>query len=236
MGNAHRLRPMQVVNVPTGQVHGFSLQAGNGRAGWSPSSPNFSIRCWRRRKGSRRVLAAAGRAARHAADAQDRDARFSPNSAARHYARAHVLRALSATLLGLVARALAAEHGAARATPGADLVKRFEDLLDAHFLDHWPVARYAEALKVTPTHLSRLTREAYGCPASQMIRDRMVREAQTPSRLYQPVDLADCLCAALRRPGLFHPHLHPGHRPVAARLSQPHRFALTRPPDRRMTA
>ena len=37
---------------------------------------------------------------------------------ARHYARAHVLRALSAMLLGLVARALAAEHGAdARARP-----------------------------------------------------------------------------------------------------------------------
>jgi AraC family transcriptional activator of pobA len=51
-------------------------------------------------------------------------------------------------------------------------------LLDVHFLEHWPVARYAEALKVTPTHLSRLMRETYGCPASQMIRDRMVREAR----------------------------------------------------------
>jgi len=40
------------------------------------------------------------------------------------------------------------------------------------------VARYAAALKVTPTHLSRLTREAFGCPASHMIRDRVVREAR----------------------------------------------------------
>jgi AraC family transcriptional activator of pobA len=31
---------------------------------------------------------------------------------------------------------------------------------------------------VTPTHLSRLTREAFGCPATHMIRDRVVREAR----------------------------------------------------------
>jgi AraC family transcriptional regulator, transcriptional activator of pobA len=40
------------------------------------------------------------------------------------------------------------------------------------------VARYAEALNVTPTHLTRVVRETYGCPATHMIRDRMVREAR----------------------------------------------------------
>ena len=79
---------------------------------------------------------------------------------------------------GLVARAIAAERGPGTRTPGADLIKRFEELLDARFRDHWPVVRYAEALKVTPTHLSRLTRAVYGCPASHMIRDRIVREAR----------------------------------------------------------
>jgi AraC family transcriptional activator of pobA len=97
---------------------------------------------------------------------------------ARHYARAHVLRSLSAMLLGLVARALAAELGPDVRTPGTDLVRRFEELLDAHVLDHWPVARYANALTVTPTHLTRVVREAYGCPASHMIRERVVREAR----------------------------------------------------------
>ena len=48
----------------------------------------------------------------------------------------------------------------------------------ARSLTDWPVARYAAALKVTPTHLSRVTREAFGCPATQMIRDRVVREAR----------------------------------------------------------
>jgi AraC family transcriptional activator of pobA len=62
--------------------------------------------------------------------------------------------------------------------PGADLVRRFEELLDVHFLEHWPVGRYADALKVTPTHLTRVVRETYGCPASHMIRDRMIREAR----------------------------------------------------------
>jgi AraC family transcriptional activator of pobA len=51
-------------------------------------------------------------------------------------------------------------------------------MLDAHYLEHWPVARYAEALKVTPTHLTRVTRETYGCPATHLIRDRVVREAR----------------------------------------------------------
>ena len=90
----------------------------------------------------------------------------------------HWRRALSATLLGLVARALAARQPSGGRGTGADPVRQFETMLEAHYLEHWPVTRYADALKMTPTHLSRLTRAAYGCPASQMIRDRVVREAR----------------------------------------------------------
>jgi AraC family transcriptional activator of pobA len=175
-GQRHPLRPMDFVNVPTGQVHGFSFRPGTD--GFVVTFvTEFLDQVLVPPEGLGRMLANPGvlRATpRMRKVVNDIFAEF----AARHYARAHVLRAQSAILLGLVARALAAEYGPTTRAPGADLVKRFEELLDAHFLDHWPVTRYATALNVTPTHLTRVMRETYGCPATHMIRDRMVREAR----------------------------------------------------------
>jgi AraC family transcriptional activator of pobA len=98
--------------------------------------------------------------------------------AGRRFARAHVLRALSAALIGLVARELA---GGGRVTAGAvksNLFQRFEALLEQHFLRHWTVSDYAAALSITPTHLSRLTRSATGHAASHLILERVIREAR----------------------------------------------------------
>ena len=58
------------------------------------------------------------------------------------------------------------------------LFRRFEALLEQHFREHWTVSRYAAALSVTPTHLSRLTRSATGNAASQLILERTIREAR----------------------------------------------------------
>ena len=58
------------------------------------------------------------------------------------------------------------------------LLQRFEALLEAHFRDHWTVADYAQALAVTPTHLSRVVRSALGVTASRLIDARVVREAR----------------------------------------------------------
>jgi AraC family transcriptional activator of pobA len=175
-GQSHPLRPMSLVNVPTSQVHGFSFRPGTD--GFVVTFvTEFLDQVLMPPEGLARVLARPG-LLRANSETRKVVTNIFAEFGARHYARAHVLRALSAMLLGLVARALAAEHGSTARTPGAVLVKRFEDLLDAHFLEHWPVARYAEALKVTPTHLTRIVRETYGCPATHMIRDRMVREAR----------------------------------------------------------
>ena len=51
-------------------------------------------------------------------------------------------------------------------------------LLDFHFVEHSPVARYAAAIKITPTHLSRLTQAAFSYPATHVIRERTMREAR----------------------------------------------------------
>jgi AraC family transcriptional activator of pobA len=97
--------------------------------------------------------------------------------AARNFARAHVLRALSATVIGLVARELAGktrDGGAA----DSELFRRFEALLEGHHLERWSVSDYAGALSVTPTHLNRVTRAATGDTASHLILNRMIREAR----------------------------------------------------------
>jgi AraC family transcriptional activator of pobA len=175
-GQSHRLRPMSLVNVPTGQVHGFAFKPDTD--GWVVTFVSeFLDQVLVPSEGLARILGTPG-VLRGTAEMRKVATSIFAEFGGRHYARAHVLRALSAMLLGLVARALAAEQGATARAPGADLVRRFEALLDAHFLEHWPVARYAQALKVTPTHLTRVVRETYGCPATHMIRDRMVREAR----------------------------------------------------------
>ncbi|MGV3634348.1 MAG: helix-turn-helix domain-containing protein [Pseudorhodoplanes sp.] len=175
-GENHGLRPMSLVNVPTGQVHGFAFRPGTD--GWVVTFvTEFLDQVLVPSEGLARILAKPS-VLRGTSEMRKVATSIFAEFGARHYARAHILRALSATLLGLVARALSIEQGASSHASGADLVKRFEDLLDTHFLEHWPVARYAEALKITPTHLTRVVRETYGCPATHMIRDRMVREAR----------------------------------------------------------
>ena len=175
-GRTHRLRPMTAINVPAGAVHGFSFTPGT--QGWVVTLPAEILD---------EVVAPSeglGRALNEAAVLRGTPAmrRLMTEVFAeyrdRRFARAHILKGLSATLLGLVARALAARQPSGGGGAGADPVRQFETMLEAHYLEHWPVTRYADALKMTPTHLSRLTRAAYGCPASQMIRDRVVREAR----------------------------------------------------------
>lgn len=94
------------------------------------------------------------------------------------FGRAHILRAQCAQLAGLAARHIRTA-GAAAAT-GADtaLLRRFETLLDAHFIKHWSVADYAERLACAPGHLSRACRRSSGLAASRLIEARLVREAR----------------------------------------------------------
>ena len=81
-------------------------------------------------------------------------------------------------MIGLVAREIAAHGKAREGAMNVDYLDRFEALLEQHFLEHWTVADYADALSITPTHLTRLTRTATGHAASHLIVDRIVREAR----------------------------------------------------------
>ncbi len=84
---------------------------------------------------------------------------------------------VSAVLL-LIARRQA--HAAAEHRRGRQQrdFARFRALVEAHFLEHWPVGRYADALQMTEARLNRLTRTVAGKSAFDLIQDRLLLEAR----------------------------------------------------------
>jgi AraC family transcriptional activator of pobA len=175
-GRIHALRPMRIVNVPVGDVHGFSFKPGT--QGWVLTvSAELLDEVVTPSEGLRRVLAHST-VVRGTPQMRSAMQRIFAEFAGRHFARAHMLRALSATLIGLVAREMAANGRMPAGMAKSGLFQRFEALLEQHFLQHWTVSDYAAALAITPTHLSRVTRSATGHAASHLILDRVVREAR----------------------------------------------------------
>ena len=57
------------------------------------------------------------------------------------------------------------------------LFTRFLVLVEAHYAEHWPVARYASRLGLTAERLNRLVRAEAGSSALALIHDRLAREA-----------------------------------------------------------
>jgi len=175
-GQTHVLRPMRVVNVPIGHIHGFTFKRGT--QGWVVTfAAEMLDQVLTPAEGLRQVL---GHSMVLRGTPQIRTAmeQIFAEFAERRFARAHILRGLSSVLIGLVAREVAARAKAPDGMMNADLFHRFETLLEQHFLEHWTVSDYADALSVTPTHLSRVTRSATGHSASHSIVDRIVREAR----------------------------------------------------------
>jgi len=64
-------------------------------------------------------------------------------------------------------------NGRARQT----LFTRFLVLVEAHFREHWPLTRYADALGITPERLNRLVKTETGQLALELVQERLTREA-----------------------------------------------------------
>ncbi len=174
-GRAVPLKPMQIVNVPVGHVHGFRFQPGT--QGWVLTiAAEILDEALLAAEGLRGVLSRSA-VVRGTPQIRVTMKQIFAEHAARDFGRAHVLRALSAATIGLVARALTSESGSS-ATADSNLFRRFEALLEQHHLERWTVADYAEALSITPTHLNRVTRAASGDTASHLILNRLIREAR----------------------------------------------------------
>jgi AraC family transcriptional activator of pobA len=65
----------------------------------------------------------------------------------------------------------------------------FEGLVDAHFLDHWPIRRYASTLNLSESTLDRLCRTYGGRTAFQTVQDRVLLEAKR-LLIYTPSSIA----------------------------------------------
>lgn len=170
------LRAMSLVNVQPGDVHAFRWKPGT--EGWVVTLPDELLGDVLARADDERRTLAQSRVVRADGALLRAVRQLAAEHDAREPARALVLRGHAATLLGLVARALAAA-GAASTEPAAPgLLQRFEALVETHFLERWSVARYARELAITPTHLSRLARTATGRSASRLVDERLIREAR----------------------------------------------------------
>jgi len=60
---------------------------------------------------------------------------------------------------------------------GRDLFTRFLLLVEAHHREHWPIARYADRLGMTPERLNRLAKAETGQSALDIVHARLTREA-----------------------------------------------------------
>lgn len=175
-GRVHALKPMQIVNVPVGHVHGFRFEPGVTQGWVLTIAAEILDEALLASEGLRGALSQSA-VVRGTPQIRATMKQIFAEHAARNFGRAHLLRALSATVIGLVARELVREsHGAGAVE--SDLFRRFEALLEEHHLKRWSVADYADALSVTPTHLNRITRAATGDTASHLILNRLIREAR----------------------------------------------------------
>lgn len=171
------LAAMSLVNVPPGTVHAFKFKRAT--QGWVITLADELLGELLLQAGdARRMLARAGVVLAQVgvlAVVEQLATEFS----ARQSARALVLRGQCAVLLGHAARAIAAVQGSTDHLNETNLVQRFEEALEAHYLEHWTVADYARELAVTTTHLSRVLRSVKGQPTSRLIEERMAREARS---------------------------------------------------------
>jgi AraC family transcriptional activator of pobA len=60
----------------------------------------------------------------------------------------------------------------------AERLRRFRHLIEAHYLQHWPVQRYARQLPLSETSLNRLCRRLAGVTAFDLIQQRLALEAR----------------------------------------------------------
>ncbi len=91
---------------------------------------------------------------------------------------APVLRWLARAVVWRLARASEQgqrEGGDAKAHQA--LFTRFLLLVEQHFLEHWPMDRYASRLGLSTQRLNRLVRAERGCTALELVHERLTREA-----------------------------------------------------------
>lgn len=168
--DGRRMRPdlPALIYLPPGVVHGFAFAAGTD--GWVLTLPVadhpeiFAAPSELAAISATPLVAAAGRRLRAGL------ARLERIAAHRTPLRRSRLRGLAITL--------ACEIFDAAETATADpRLTAFRDLVARHHAQHWPLARYAQAMGLSPRSLSRLCRGLAGQTPQQMIEAHLMNEA-----------------------------------------------------------
>ena len=106
--------------------------------------------------------------------------------AARAPAMARALRGYGLLTSAWMERELTRAEGAILRERTHRLAELFAEQMEARFRSGRGIAEYAEALTVTPTHLSRICKEATGRPAHALLTERIMYEAR---RLLRDTDM-----------------------------------------------
>ncbi|MCW0373154.1 HTH-type transcriptional activator Btr [Xanthomonas sacchari] len=57
-------------------------------------------------------------------------------------------------------------------------MRAYTALIDAHYREHWPLARYADRLGLSRSHLNALCRRLAGASALELLQRRIMLEAR----------------------------------------------------------
>ena len=176
-GERQALGDGSLVVVAPGDVHAFRFRA-DSRGLVLTMSDEFAVAAAAADEGARDLLAHSFTTTASA------DVGQCLTALAAAYARAGgstgrrlVLQGLGQVLLGELLRSHPARD-ARQAGAALRLVRRFEQRLEQHFLQHWSASRYASELAVTSTRLGRATRTVRGQTPTDMIAQRLMREAR----------------------------------------------------------
>jgi AraC family transcriptional activator of pobA len=170
-----------LVNVPVGDVHAFSFSPGT--QGWVLSLPDELVAQQLANEPMlRQSLARAVAIPVKAVVASQLISLFAllwktygDEGAS---GRSLLLTGLGTAVLALAGKALVEASSRDSDLGGSRVLRRFEALLERQFASAWRVSDYAQALGVTPAHLSRVARGATGLPVSRLVDARRMREAR----------------------------------------------------------
>lgn len=92
-------------------------------------------------------------------------------------AQSPVVQWLARAVVWRLARASARQPAGEQAHQHQALFTRFLLLVEEHFLEHWPMERYASRLGLSAQRLNRLVRAESGRSALELVHERLTREA-----------------------------------------------------------
>ncbi len=173
-GVSHTVAPPFLLNVPIGVVHGFTFSAGT--QGWVLTVPLQTLpevlspaQMGETALGKSGLLPVTPEIISIFQSIETEHAKSRPM-------RSLMLSALAMQVACTVLRGL--DAAVATAAPKADpRFVQFQALLSQHLRKPWRLQDYADALAISPRHLSRICHAATGQPAAEVIETATIREA-----------------------------------------------------------